>query len=98
MSNDRRDVPAAALDVTADAALAGIELALGAPVDRGTRSTLAARRSRNFRLLWSGMIVNSLGRWMQTFGLGVLVVQLAFRDGVPTLPSLYPGPIRLSQA
>ncbi len=98
MSNDRRDVPAAALDVTADAALAGIELALGAPVDRGTRSTLAALRSRNFRLLWSGMIVNSLGRWMQTFGLGVLVVQLAFRDGVPNLAPLYLGLIGLSQA
>jgi MFS family permease len=42
------------------------------------RSTiLAPFRYRDFRLLWSGLLVSNLGTWMQLTSLGYLVVQLA---------------------
>lgn len=68
-----------------------------APLPRRT-STLAALASRDFRLLWIGTVISYVGMWMQTFGQGYLVVQLASRDGVPHLASLYLGLVGLSRA
>src|SRR6266545_7661709 len=36
----------------------------------------AALRYRNFRLLWSGLIVSNMGTWMQNVANGWLVLQL----------------------
>jgi MFS family permease len=60
------------------------------------RSALLAPFSyRDFRLLWSGLIVSNLGTWMQFTALGYLVVQLA---GTPRLASLYVGILGASSA
>jgi len=69
-----------------------------APADSGRTSTTAALRYRDFRLFWLGMVVSNVGSWMQLFGLGYLVVQLAIRDGVPQLAPLYIGLLGLSRA
>jgi MFS family permease len=49
-------------------------------------------------LFWIGLVVSNVGTWMQQFGLGWLVVQLAIRDGVPQLGPLYLGLVGLSRA
>lgn len=64
----------------------------------GRTSTIAALASRNFRLFWSGLLISSLGMWMQMFGQGYLVVQLAVRDGVPQFAPLYLGLVGLARA
>jgi len=64
----------------------------------GRTSTLAALEFRDFRLFWFGLVVSNIGTWMQIFGLGWLVVQLAMRDGVPHLAPLYLGLVGLSRA
>ena len=53
---------------------------------------------RDYRLLWTGLAVSNVGTWMQTFGLGWLVVQLAQRAGTPHLAALYLGFVGLSRA
>jgi MFS family permease len=67
-------------------------------VEPGRTSTIAALASRNFRLFWVGLLVSSIGMWMQMFGQGYLVVQLAVRDGVPHFAPLYLGLVGLSRA
>ncbi len=61
-------------------------------------SALAALRYRDYRLFWFGMLVSNTGTWMQMFGQGYLVVQLAIRDGVPQLAPLYLGLVGLARA
>lgn len=67
-------------------------------VEPGRTSTLAALEFRDFRLFWFGLVVSNIGSWMQIYGLGWLVVQLAIRDGVPQLAPLYLGLVGLSRA
>jgi MFS family permease len=64
----------------------------------GRTSTLAALDFRDFRLFWFGLVVSNIGSWMQIYGLGWLVVQLAIRDGVPHLAPFYLGLVGLSRA
>ena len=60
------------------------------------RSTLFAPFGyRDFRLLWSGLLVSNLGTWMQLTSLGYLVVQLA---GSARLASLDVGILGASSA
>jgi len=68
------------------------------PPDPRRTSTTAALRYRDFRLFWIGMVVSNIGSWMQLYGLGYLVVQLAIRDGVPQLAPLYIGLLGLARA
>jgi MFS family permease len=67
-------------------------------VEPGRTSTFAALEFRDFRLFWIGLLVSNSGTWMQQFGLGWLVVQLAIRDGVPQLGPLYLGLVGLARA
>jgi MFS family permease len=64
----------------------------------GRTSTLAALEFRDFRLFWFGLVVSNIGSWMQMYGLGWLVVQLAIRDGVPQLAPFYLGLVGLARA
>jgi MFS family permease len=59
---------------------------------------LDAFRFRDFRNLWVGLTVSNIGAWMQIFALGILVVQIAVRDGVPDLAPLYLGLTGLARA
>lgn len=59
---------------------------------------LDAFRFRDFRYFWAGLTVSNVGAWMQVFALGILVVQIAERDGVPELAPLYLGLIGLARA
>ena len=52
-------------------------LALEARAPRRPSGLLAPFRYRDFRLLWSGLLVANLGTWMQLTALGYLVVRLA---------------------
>src|ERR1700716_1923518 len=67
-------------------------------VEPGRPSALAALEFRDFRLFWFGLVVSNIGSWMQIYGLGWLVVQLAIRDGVPQLAPFYLGLVGLSRA
>jgi MFS family permease len=53
---------------------------------------------RDFRLFWIGLTVSNVGSWMQVFALGILVIQLAARDGSPELAPLYLGLTGLARA
>src|SRR4029079_12910465 len=64
----------------------------------GRTSMLAALEYRDFRPFWFGLVVSNIGSWMQIYGLGWLVVQLAIRDGAPQLAPLYLGLVGLSRA
>src|SRR5438445_4553105 len=64
----------------------------------GRTSALAALDFRDFRLFWFGLVVSNIGSWMQIYGLGWLVVQLAIRDGVPQLAPFYLGLVGLARA
>ena len=64
----------------------------------GRTSMLGALDYRDFRLFWFGLVVSNIGTWMQIFGLGWLVVQLATKDGVPQLAPLYLGLVGLARA
>jgi len=64
----------------------------------GRTSALAALEFRDFRLFWFGLVVSNIGSWMQIYGLGWLVVQLAIRDGAPQLAPFYLGLVGLSRA
>lgn len=59
---------------------------------------LLAFRYRDFSLLWCGLMLSSIGLFMQQFGLGWLVIQLAARDGVPQLGAFYLGLVGISTA
>lgn len=67
-------------------------------VEPGRTSMLAALEYRDFRLFWFGLVVSNIGSWMQIYGLGWLVVQLAIRDGAANLAPLYLGLVGLSRA
>jgi MFS family permease len=69
-----------------------------AAAEPGRTSMLAALEYRDFRLFWFGLAVSNIGSWMQAYGLGWLVVQLAQRDGVPQLAPFYLGLVGLSRA
>src|SRR5437868_6431902 len=64
----------------------------------GRTSARSALAHRDFRLFWVGLVVSNIGTWMQQFGLGWLVVQLAIKDGVPQLAPFYLGLVGLSRA
>jgi len=64
----------------------------------GRTSALAALEFRDFRLFWFGLVVSNIGSWMQIYGLGWLVVQLAIRDGAPHLAPFYLGLVGLARA
>jgi len=68
---------------------------LEAAVPRRRPSVLAPFRYRDFRLLWSGLLVSNLGTWMQLTTLGYIVVQLA---GSPRLAALDVGILGASSA
>src|SRR5437667_175279 len=59
---------------------------------------LASLDYRDLRLFWAGLVVSNIGTWMQQFGLGWLVVQLAIQDGVPNLAPFYLGLTGLARA
>ena len=59
---------------------------------------LDAFRSRDFRWFWTGLTVSNVGSWMQVFALGILVVQIAERDGKPELAPFYLGLMGLARA
>lgn len=61
-------------------------------------STLDALAHRDFRLLWSGLLVSGIGDSMQLFAVGWLAVQLAARDGTPSLAPLYIGLVGLARS
>jgi MFS family permease len=65
--------------------------AAAAPAVRGARSAFAPLRERNFRLLWTGLLISQTGSWMQFIALGYLVDQL-------TKAPIYLGLLGLSQA
>jgi MFS family permease len=69
-----------------------------AAADPGRTSAWSALEHRDFRLFWIGLVVSNIGTWMQQFGLGWLVVQLAIKDGVPHLAPFYLGVVGLSRA
>src|SRR5256712_1186910 len=69
-----------------------------AAAEPGRTSAWAALAYRDFRLFWIGLGVSNIGTWMQQFGLGWLVVQLAIRDGAPQLAPLYLGLVGLARA
>ncbi len=69
-----------------------------AAVEPGRTSALAALAYRDFRLFWFGLLVSNIGSWMQIYGLGWLVVQLAIADGTPSLGPLYLGLVGLARA
>src|SRR5438093_6135287 len=69
-----------------------------AAAEPGRTSALAALEYRDFRLFWIGLVVSNIGTWMQQFGLGWLVVQLAIKDGVPQLAPFYLGLVGLARA
>ncbi len=54
-------------------------------VPRRRSTLLAPFRYRDFRLLWSGLMVSNLGTWMQLTALGYLVVKLAGSARVASL-------------
>ncbi|MDR7519375.1 MAG: MFS transporter [Armatimonadota bacterium] len=58
---------------------------------RGPWSAFSTLRHRNFRLLWTGLLVSQTGSWMQFIALGYLVDQL-------TKAPIYLGLLGVSQA
>jgi predicted MFS family arabinose efflux permease len=69
-----------------------------AAAEPGRTSAWSALEHRDFRLFWVGLVVSNVGTWMQQFGLGWLVVQLAIRDGAPQLAPFYLGLVGLARA
>ncbi len=57
----------------------------------GPRSALRPLRHRDFRLLWTGLVVSNTGTWMQFVAVGYLVDRL-------TLSPFYLGVLALAQA
>jgi predicted MFS family arabinose efflux permease len=69
-----------------------------AAAEPGRTSAWSALEHRDFRLFWVGLVVSNIGTWMQQFGLGWLVVQLAIKDGAPHLAPFYLGLVGLARA
>ncbi|MGH2473377.1 MAG: MFS transporter [Candidatus Limnocylindria bacterium] len=69
-----------------------------AAAEPGRTSAWSALEHRDFRLFWVGLVVSNIGTWMQQFGLGWLVVQLAIKDGAPQLAPFYLGLVGLARA
>ena len=69
-----------------------------AAAEPGRTSAWSALEHRDFRLFWIGLVVSNIGTWMQQFGLGWLVVQLAIKDGSPQLAPFYLGLVGLARA
>jgi MFS family permease len=67
-------------------------------VEPGRTSMLAALEYRDFRMFWFGLALSNIGSWMQIYGLGWLVVQLAIRDGAANLAPFYLGLVGLARA
>ncbi len=63
-------------------------LEVEAPIPRRRSTVLDTFRFRDFRLLWSGLLVSNLGTWMQFTTLGYVVVKLA---GTPAHAALDVG-------
>ncbi len=66
-------------------------VARDATIARGPRGAFAPLRRRNFRLLWTGMLISQTGSWMQFVALGYLIDQL-------TKAPIYLGLLGLAQA
>src|SRR5688500_7748390 len=64
--------PRAAGDTSADASM--VPRAGGAEAARSPR--FSALQSRNFRLLWIGLLTSNAGTWMESTGMGWLVTDL----------------------
>ncbi len=62
-----------------------------AVIARGPLGAFAPLRHRNFRLLWTGMLISQTGSWMQFVALGYLIDQL-------TKAPIYLGLLGLTQA
>jgi MFS family permease len=60
-------------------------------------SAFGALRNHQFRLIWLGLASATLGSYVQQFGLGWLVVQLAVLEGVPELAPFYVGLVGLAR-
>ncbi len=54
-------------------------------------ATFSALRHGEFRFFFASLITANLGIWMQQFALGWLVVELAVREGDPSLAGFYLG-------
>jgi predicted MFS family arabinose efflux permease len=78
--------------------LEGEALDEAAAAEPGRTSAWSALEHRDFRLFWTGLVVSNVGTWMQQFGLGWLVVQLAIKDGSPQLAPFYLGLVGLARA
>src|SRR5256885_1269081 len=78
--------------------LEGEALDEAAAAEPGRTSAWSALEHRDFRLFWIGLVVSNIGTWMQQFGLGWLVVQLAIKDGSPQLAPFYLGLVGLARA
>src|SRR3989454_995663 len=78
--------------------LEGEALDEAAAAEPGRTSAWSALEHRDFRLFWIGLVVSNVGTWMQQFGLGWLVVQLAIKDGSPQLAPFYLGLVGLARA
>lgn len=59
---------------------------------------LAPLRHRDFALLWAGLLLTNAGTFMQQFGLGWFVVQLAIAEGHPERGALYLGFVAAARA
>jgi MFS family permease len=50
---------------------------MGTTLESGWPAALRSLRHRDFRILWSGLIVSAVGTWMQIVAQSLLVLQLA---------------------
>lgn len=65
------------------------------PIPKRNPSIFTALRFRDFRLLWSGLMISNLGTWMQFTAMGFYVARLA---GTPHRAALYLGILGASRA
>lgn len=63
----------------------------------GLFSPLSALRFPEYRLLWSGTLLGSLGNWIQQFALGWLIVEISIREETPALAAFYLGLVGLAR-
>ncbi|GAC1398599.1 MAG: MFS transporter [Vulcanimicrobiaceae bacterium] len=71
------------------------DVALETSVPKRAPALMVPFRSRDFTLLWFGLLVSNTGTWMQITALGYLVVKMA---GTPALASLDVGILGASAA
>lgn len=65
------------------------------PIPKRKQPLLAALRFRDFRLLWSGLLISNLGTWMQFTAMGYFVAEAA---QTPERAALYLGFIGAARA